>query len=228
MILDGLSGTNTSGTEGSQSAQSQQKLQEDLNKFLNLLVTQLKNQDPLDPLDANEFTSQLVQFASVEQQIYQNSNLEKMLDIQESSQVSVMINYLDKVIEADGKKLPVEAGTDSEFTYELEKNASEVFVTIKNAKGETVYTRDGDSGVGKHSLTWDGKDLNNSPVPPGTYEVWVTAFAADRSIIDSKQTVFGRVTGASSADGTPKLFMGDIGVELDGILSVREADKVLN
>ena len=53
------------------SGAAQAKLNEDLNQFLNLLVTQLKNQDPLDPMDANEFTSQLVQFASVEQQIYQ-------------------------------------------------------------------------------------------------------------------------------------------------------------
>lgn len=60
-----------------QAGQSQKKLQDDLNQFLNLLVAQLQNQDPLEPLDANEFTAQLVQFASVEQQIQQNSNLEK-------------------------------------------------------------------------------------------------------------------------------------------------------
>ena len=63
----------------SSSGTAKAKLDQDLNQFLNLLVTQLKNQDPLDPMDANEFTSQLVQFASVEQQIYQNANLEKLL-----------------------------------------------------------------------------------------------------------------------------------------------------
>lgn len=73
---------------------AQDKLEKDLNQFLNLLVTQLQNQDPLEPLDANEFTAQLVQFASVEQQIYQNSNLEKLVGMQQTSQVGSMVNYL--------------------------------------------------------------------------------------------------------------------------------------
>ena len=85
MLLNGLS--DTIPTEGTKSASSQAQLQEELKRCLNLLVTQLKNQEPLDPLDANEFTSQLVQFASVEQQIFQNSNLEKLLNLQETSQI---------------------------------------------------------------------------------------------------------------------------------------------
>ena len=72
---------NANPLEGSQSSQAKSKLDDDLNQFLNLLVAQLQNQDPLDPMDANEFTSQLVQFASVEQQIFQNSNLEKLLKL---------------------------------------------------------------------------------------------------------------------------------------------------
>ena len=72
--------------------QSQQKLQDDLNQFLNLLVAQLQNQDPLEPLDANEFTAQLVQFASVEQQIQQNANLEELITMQQNTQAASMVN----------------------------------------------------------------------------------------------------------------------------------------
>lgn len=78
----------SSGINQTDAEKSKEKLDKDLNQFLNLLVTQLKNQDPLDPMDATQFTSQLVQFASVEQQIYQNSNLEKLLLTAQVSQVS--------------------------------------------------------------------------------------------------------------------------------------------
>ena len=77
-ILGGVNST-PAADPNSQAAVAQKKLDEDLNRFLTLLITQLENQDPLDPMDASEFTSQLVQFASVEQQISQNSNLEKLL-----------------------------------------------------------------------------------------------------------------------------------------------------
>ena len=73
-LLGGISGT-SGVVDGTQSADSKAQLEDDLNRFLSLLIAQLKNQDPLDPMDSNEFTQQLVQFASVEQQIFQNSIL---------------------------------------------------------------------------------------------------------------------------------------------------------
>src|SRR5512134_982091 len=110
MIMQGVTGTTTldGSNSGSQSAASGEKLQEDLNRFLNLLVTQLQNQDPLDPMDANEFTSQLVQFASVEQQIYQNANLEKLLNVTENGQVAAMVDYLGAIAETSGNAFPLE------------------------------------------------------------------------------------------------------------------------
>jgi len=101
---------NSTALSGSNSEQAQAKLEDDLNQFLDLLVTQLQNQDPLDPLDANEFTSQLVQFASVEQQIYQNSNLEKLLNLQETNQISQMVDFIGNKVEFFGQKLPLENG----------------------------------------------------------------------------------------------------------------------
>ena len=107
---------NASPIEGSQSSQAKAKLEDDLNQFLNLLVAQLQNQDPLDPLDANEFTSQLVQFASVEQQIFQNSNLEKLLNLQETSQISQMVDFINN------RTLDPVVMYMFEFTYELDQD----------------------------------------------------------------------------------------------------------
>ena len=92
-LLSGVSESTVPVTGGA-AALSQTKLEENLNQFLNLLVTQLKNQDPLEPMDSTEFTSQLVQFASVEQQIYTNASMEKLLNLEETSQISTMVNFI--------------------------------------------------------------------------------------------------------------------------------------
>jgi len=219
MLLNGLS--DTTPTDGTKSASSQAQLQEDLNRFLNLLVTQLKNQDPLDPLDANEFTSQLVQFASVEQQIYQNANLEKLLALQQTSQISSMVDFIGHTVEATGKQIPLE-DKKAEFTYTLDTNSAETLINIKDASGITVFAVDGETAVGKHTFTWDGLSLGTMPQPEGVYTVTVTAFDPLRNLQDVEQTVFGRVTGSGAEDGEVSLFLGDIKVPMDDVLSVKE------
>ena len=128
MLIGGS--TNSGGIlEGSRSAASEAKLEEDLNRFLTLLVTQLQNQDPLDPLDANEFTSQLVQFAGVEQQIFQNANLEKLLALQETNQISSLVDFIGTTVEAEGNELPLENGL-AEFTYTMPTSANTATIPV--------------------------------------------------------------------------------------------------
>src|SRR5512144_145538 len=114
MILDGASSASASASASTattgQAAADKSKLDGDLNRFLTLLVTQLQHQDPLQPLDANQFTSQLVQFASVEQKIYQNANLEKLLAAQQSAGLASTVGYLGKRVEASGNTLPLQGG----------------------------------------------------------------------------------------------------------------------
>ena len=150
MILGAVSDT-VAVDDGTKSATSQVKLQDELNRFLNLLVTQLKHQDPLDPLDTNEFTAQLVQFAGVEQQIQQNANLEKLLNLQETSQVAAMVNFIGTTVEVTGDTVPLENG-HAEFTYALGVNATQVTVTIMNSSGLTVFVGEGETGTGKHAF----------------------------------------------------------------------------
>lgn len=219
MILSSV-GTSTT-IPGSQSAAAEAKVKDDLNRFLNLLVTQLKNQDPLSPLDANEFTSQLVQFASVEQQIYQNSNLEKLVKLQQTSQVSSMVGFLGKSIEAEGKQIPLQDGKSS-FTYKLPAGANSATLTITNSSGQTVLHRDLDTDAGQHTYNWDGKDDFNFQKPDGTYNVLVSGLDRAGKLLDIKHTVFGRVTGAAGANGTFTLQMGDIEVDFNNVLSVQE------
>ena len=219
--------TTATAADATKAGQAKDKLDADLNRFLNLLVTQLKNQDPLDPMDANEFTSQLVQFASVEQQIYQNANLEKMLSIQQTNQVATMVDFIGNTIEAVGDQVPLENGI-AKTTYELDPQAGQIPVadkiniTVQNAAGQTVYTTVGEVTPGQQEFIWDGKSNNDIAQDPGLYTVIVTALDRSGDLINTKQTVFGRVTGAGAEEGAVQLYMGDVVTSLDKVLSISE------
>ena len=213
---------NSSTIEGSQSAQAESKLEDDLNQFLNLLVAQLQNQDPLDPLDANEFTSQLVQFASVEQQIFQNSNLVKLLNLQETSQISQMVDFIGNRIEFASQKLPVEDGA-AEFTYTIPAGVRDATINIANSAGLNVFYTDGDTNAGTHTFKWNGLDKNGRQVPDGVYTLLISAKDAFDKLAEIDYTVFGTVTGAGVDNGETELFIGDnLGVGVDTVLSVKK------
>ncbi|MCC7015713.1 MAG: flagellar hook assembly protein FlgD [Rhodospirillales bacterium] len=223
MTILSSTGTATTGSTGaSAAAQSEAKLKDDLNKFLNLLVTQLKHQDPLDPMDATEFTSQLVQFASVEQQIHQNANLEKLIALQQGSQISSLVNYIGMNVEAAGQKMPLEGGS-ARFTYTLPANVAKSNVNIVNGAGISVYSSDTALTAGKHGFAWDGRDKNGVLQPDGDYTAVVTAQDRDGKILPVEHTVFGHVTGATAEGGNVSLFMGqNILVPMDQIKSVTQ------
>ena len=207
--------------QSTKSGAAQAKLNEDLNQFLNLLVTQLKNQDPLDPMDANEFTSQLVQFASVEQQIYQNSNLEKLLNVEQTSQIANMVDFIGHTIEATGSSFHLE-NDSAEFTYEFETKPNSATITIMNSSGLTVYSGDAVNETGKQYFKWDGKNQSGTQQRDGTYTAVVSGKDRDGNLMSVAQTVFGRVTGAGAEDGIVSLFMNDVKTSMDKILGTRE------
>lgn len=206
---------------GSQSAQSKAKMEDDLNKFLNLLVTQLKNQDPLEPMDATQFTSQLVQFASVEQQIYQNSNLEKLLESAHVSQVSNLANFLGKTVEAQTDEFNLTAGT-ADFTYKLMEKAKSATVSISDASGRVVYSSVGNKSTDLTPFTWNGVDDYGNQLPDGRYSFAINAKNDAGDPIEYSRSVKGVVTAAGSDSGKVNLFIGDIPINLDDILTIKQ------
>ncbi len=224
MILGSTSSSSSNFVEGSTSADNAAKLEDDLNQFLTLLVTQLQNQDPLDPMDSNEFTSQLVQFASVEQQIYQNSNLEQLLAIESTNQVSSMVNFIDKVIEVDGQTFPLENG-QAEFSYTMPAGAKSATILIRDSNGITVYEQDANTDLGSHTFEWDGRTNSGGTAEDGAYTVLVTGLDQQNEILQIGQTVFGRVTGVGSQNGVTSLFMGDIEIPQTQVITVKEVPQ---
>ncbi len=208
---------------GSKSAIAQEKLEDELSSFMTLLTTQLQHQDPLSPMDSTEFTSQLVAFASVEQQIHQNSNLERMIDMQETSLLSGIVQYVDKKIEVPGNQLPLEEGL-AEFSYTLDRKAESVTISILDLSGRSVYTAQGEGDSGVHRVDWDGTDMDGIQLPNGEYNVIVSALDFHGDPIETPQTVIGTVTAVTLEEGEGAVFMGSIMKTLEDIIAVKTAD----
>src|SRR5271155_227189 len=106
--------------------------------FLQLLTTQLQNQDPLSPLDTNQFTQQLVEFAGVQQQINTNDSLATLVSLQQTAQSSQALEFVGKTAVVSGNTATL---TNSEATWELNiPTASNVNINIANSNGQTVFS----------------------------------------------------------------------------------------
>lgn len=183
----------TSSTSTTSAATSQASFGTNFNTFLTMLTTQLKNQDPLSPMDSSQFTNQLVQFSSVEQQINANSNLEKLIALQQTAQTSSGINYLGQTVEISGTDLPLQDGAAT-FTYTLPKAANTAAIQIRDSGGTLVKTITGDTTTGAHTVNWDGKDSDGNQLADGKYTINVVASAADGSTLTPTTTTFGKIT----------------------------------
>jgi flagellar basal-body rod modification protein FlgD len=201
---------------------SRKSLAGDLSAFLNLLTTQLKYQDPLSPMDSTQFTAQLAQFASVEQGIQQNKNLESLIGLTKATQISTGVSYIGRTIEADTNVGALVNGR-AEFLYNIPKTAQQTAITVRDARGQVVIAKQGDTSVGSHNFVWDGKDANGNKMPDGPYTVTVSALDANKTAIPVATHMLGRVDGVVTSDGTVNVLVGGVSIPLDKILSVKEA-----
>jgi flagellar basal-body rod modification protein FlgD len=144
--------------------------------FLTLLTTQLQNQNPLDPLDTNQFTQQLVQFASVEQQLKTNSQLSSLVSLQQTAQSTQALGFVGKTAVVGGSTAAL---TNASATWNLSvPTNSNVNISITNSTGQTVFTGDYSVAAGNNlPFTWDGKGNDGAQWPDGSYKL--TATAAD-------------------------------------------------
>lgn len=219
MAVDSIAASDSAVAAQSKIASSKNKLAKDLDSFLLLLTSQLKNQDPLSPMDSTEFTNQLVQFAQVEQAINSNDNLTSLIGLSQQNIVTNSVNYIGKTIEANSAKFMLQEGK-AKIAYGVGDDAASVAIVIRDSGGNIVYSATGDKKAGVHPLEWDGKDSTGVQKADGVYEVQVTALSTKSEPIDTYTTAFGKVTGITNKDGKTLLVMGTLGVPIDDVLSV--------
>jgi flagellar basal-body rod modification protein FlgD len=166
----------SSSSSGSLSSTTGSTLAGNFQTFLTLLTTQLKNQNPLDPLDTNQFTQQLVQFAGVEQQLKTNDQLTTLVSLQHTAQSTQALGFVGKTAVVDGSTTAL---TNSSATWNLSvPTNSNVSISIANSTGQTVFSGSYSVQAGQNqAFAWDGKGNDGTRWPDGKYTL--TATAAD-------------------------------------------------
>jgi flagellar basal-body rod modification protein FlgD len=188
-------------------------------QFLQLLTTQLKNQNPLDPLDTNQFTQQLVQFAQVEQQISMNQQLTTLIALQQTTQATQAIGLAGATVVVGGDSAQLKNGIAS-WSFTPSKTATAT-VTIKDATGQTAYTGSYTVQPGQQNFTWDGKGNNGAQWPDGKYTMSVVAKDTAGQTVAVSTLVTGVVDSVDVSQTPPLLSIGGSTYTLDQIKQIR-------
>jgi flagellar basal-body rod modification protein FlgD len=190
-------------------------------QFLTLLTTQLRNQNPLDPLDTNQFTQQLVQFAGVEQQLKQNETLTALLGVSKATTGASAIGFVGQTVTADGAATQLKDGK-AEWKLNASKGGTGT-VTIKDSSGKVVYSGTKTLTAGDQTYSWDGKTSTGAAAPDGEYTITVDGKDISGAAITVKTEITGKVDGIDFSTTVPTLLIGAIKVPLDKVKSVKSA-----
>lgn len=192
------------------------RLSADLNTFLRLLTTQLRNQDPTKPMDTETLTQQLVQFATVEQQITGNQTLQRMLDLQQAGQLAGTASLVGRRVSVESDRLPLQDGR-AEIVLPPAGRASRATIEIRDSAGTLLRSEAVALGAGATRWTWDGRDARGTQRPDGAYAVALTGRTTDGTTTPLSAVVTGRVTGAARIEGDLVLRLGTTSVGFDRV-----------
>ncbi len=198
------------------------KFSDDLDDFLKLLVTQLQNQDPTEPMDTTQFTDQIFQLSTVEQSINQNNNLEELIQIFGNSQNGYIVSYVGKLVEVEGTRVELAEQGATRFAYELPEGANAAFVQIFDDRGNTVFLGEGPTKTGRNSVTWDGLNADGERANPGNYNVKVSIQDSEGNLQEISTFVGGRVEGLNLNEEPPTLLVNGEEIPLDSVNFIGE------
>jgi flagellar basal-body rod modification protein FlgD len=221
-ILNNYINTTSAKAAEAATATKNESLWGNFDTFLNILTTQLQNQDPTAPVDASEFTNQLVQYAEVEQQISSNDKLDSILSTLSANGITPLLSYVGQYIEtASTNKLVVQNGT-AMMSYNLDDAAKSVTVSVQDTKGDVIGTIEGTTTKGLNRIAWDGKLSDGTAAPDGVYKFVLTAKDSNNETMDvSDIRIIGQVSGIETDDeGNVNLKIGSFDVDDNDILSV--------
>lgn len=213
-----VSGVGSSSTSSSLTG-SRQTIAENFDTFLQLLTTQLRNQNPLDPLDTNQFTQQLVQFTGVEQQLKTNDFLAAMVTATQNTTNTQAVGYVGKVVTASGSKSElVDGAANWHFATAA---AADITVSVRDQDNNVVFVKQGSVGQGESVFKWDGIGTDGKQRPDGSYSITIEARDSQGKLVDVSTQMTGEVTGVDFTGSEPVLLVGTARVNLSGVMSVR-------
>lgn len=179
-------------------------------EFLTLLVAQLSNQDPLNPMEDKEFTAQLAEFSSLEQLTNISDGIDSLVSADTSNQMLTAVSFIGKQVLAQGDTLSLINGEASSVYMELESNVAGGLVNVFDANGNLLYTQEfGARTAGTYEFVWNGLDYNDQQAPDGMYYVAVGAVGENGESVMVYTDVAGTVSGVQTEDGVNYLRLSD-------------------
>jgi flagellar basal-body rod modification protein FlgD len=200
---------------------SMQQIAGNFNEFLQLLTTQLQNQDPLDPMDTNSFTQELVEFSSVEQQVDMNTNMQTLISLQQTSTDVSALQLVGSTVTVSGSSATLSNATNTPAAWSLNSpSAATANITITNSSGQTVYSGTTPLNAGTQTYTWNGQGTNGTTWPDGNYTIAISAAGANGQSVPVSTQVQGVVTAVNTSASPPTLTVAGQTVPLSSIQSV--------
>ena len=193
-------------------------------EFLQLLTTQLQNQDPLNPMNSAEYAAQLAQFSSVEQLVNLNQSMESMIYNQQLMNTglnnSMSASLAGKEVTALSDAIFIGEDRSSDVTFRLNSIASEVEVNILDSNGNVVRTETlGSFSKGDHSWTWDGLSDSGRNVPQGTYRVEINAINGETPV-NALTFMKGEVSSVKYTSNGVELIVNGVAIPLGDIEAI--------
>ncbi len=218
--LPASSSSSSSATAANKLASTQ--IAGNFQSFLTLLTTQLQNQNPLDPLDTNQFTQQLVQMTGVEQQLNTNSLLGQLVS-NTSGGVSGAVGMIGTNVKATSTTANLTNG-QAQWAYNLPAGAADVKIQILDSSGNVVAAEaPTDRSTGEHAVSWNGKNLAGTQLANGgTYTLKVSATDSTGATLATPSYVEGLVTGVTQDNGAAEIIVNGSAVPLSSVISVNK------
>ena len=216
--ISGLAST-ASATSAASKSGNATEIASNFTQFLTLLTTQLKNQNPLDPMDTNQFTQQLVQFAGVEQQLKTNDRLDNILTASQSASSATATSYIGKTVTASGASSQLSGGSAA-WTLTPARAASKAVITILDSNSNVVATQATSLAAGSQAYTWNGKTSAGLTAPDGTYSIKVSAMDATGSTVAVDTSLSGTVDEVDLSGSSPVLLIGSQKVPLSSVQTI--------
>jgi flagellar basal-body rod modification protein FlgD len=175
--------------------------------FLQLLTVQLRNQNPLSPLDTNQFTQQLVEFAGVQQQLNTNDSLATLVSLQQTAQSTQALGFVGKTAVVSGSTATL---TNRSATWQLDvPSNSNVDITITSSTGQTVFSGTFPANAGNNQpFTWNGQSNNGTQLPDGSYKLTATAKDSSGNTVALQTQIEGVVSSVDLTQSPPLLSIG--------------------
>jgi flagellar basal-body rod modification protein FlgD len=217
-MLNPVTPTSNVSTAAASSNASSARIADNFDQFLQLLTTQLRNQSPLDPLDTNQFTQQLVQFAGVEQQIKTNDSLSALLVANKTSTLTNALNFVGASVTADGSTTALK---DGKATWQLNApRAGTMAYVITDRNGNQVQSGTRTLSGGDQTFVWDGKTANGQIAQAGDYTITIAAKDSNSQTITVKTEVSGVVDAVDVTGSEPILKIGGVSIPMSKVKSV--------